>query len=373
MQYSHLRLPTVLLTLFHLALILQPNLALSQTYSTFGSSFDCARDRADLTLFICNDPHLRRTDLDQMKTYYVLRHISPERQAFFRNQYIERVRLLVSECSIELGVSTGAVRACVDRKLIELRQFWQAEVDSSGNLAARFETRLPIEQLFAIQEGLKARSLLPANSVSDGVFGTGTRTALRRFQEEGGLRVDGFVDHETLRRLTGTSLQDFPAQLRETQGNATQGLRPSTIDDSNNAFNTASQEEASSGNILNMLRRVLVIIGALGISVFFLGRIGSFVFILGLLLWLLIAPILLENAENSCHALEKHLVASAAMLNQDKSLATRIDRFIERTVIRFSDGSQIANLMRQRHPNFPPALTCSTYYWVLFFNRDIIE
>ena len=82
---------------------------------------------------------------------------------------------------------------------------------SVGHLADRVAgggtlLRQPPEQaalsrtdVIALQTRLLERGY--AAGAADGIFGSGTRRALRQFQEDAGLTADGFPDQETLRRL----------------------------------------------------------------------------------------------------------------------------------------------------------------------------
>jgi TPR repeat protein len=173
-----------------------------------GTSFDCARSGAGQSIpaLVCQTPELQIADLHQMQAYYTLRHAQPQRQQELRNQFTSRIQALVRECSTEQVRASGSQPACVTQALGNLRGFWLEQLQQTGNAAALEEARLPSGNFVGAQQALRTSGFLPANAVVDGVYGSGTREAIARFQAERGITSNGFLTQTTLAALRRASL-----------------------------------------------------------------------------------------------------------------------------------------------------------------------
>ena len=172
-----------------------------------GGSFDCSRTGAGqiIPTLVCQTPELKIADLRQIQAYYALRYAKPERREELRTQFTARIQALVRECSTEQVLASGSQPACVARALNDLRSFWFQELQQTRNSAALEEIQLPVGEFLKAQQSLKLAGFLPANSVVDGVYGTGTREALTRFQLERGIAGGGFLTGATLSAVSLTS------------------------------------------------------------------------------------------------------------------------------------------------------------------------
>jgi hypothetical protein len=199
-----------------LGAVLLPSIAPAQPGSPqdaqfqFGTSFDCSRTGQNIPSLVCQTRDLQLLDLHQLQAYYTLRHTQPERQQELRNQFTARIQGLVRECSSEEVRASGSQLACVERTLRELRNFWVQQIQQTGNAAALEEARQPVAQFWNGQLALRSRGFLPAGSWIDGVFGSGTREALSRFQSERGVPVNGFLTSATAAALQGVSSANAP-------------------------------------------------------------------------------------------------------------------------------------------------------------------
>jgi TPR repeat protein len=189
-----------------------------------GSSFDCRRDNGAIPRLVCNDDELRLLDLEQLKLYYTLRHALPQSQQDLRSAYLDAIERIKTQCT----AANAQARACVISGLNALRQHWLSIIQSTANQSASEEARLDIRQITAAQTGLRERGLLPPNSISDGLLGTATRSALGRLQAEHGQPANGFLNAETTRLLRTTQTNASPRQQTvQSPGMAQQ--QPSTL------------------------------------------------------------------------------------------------------------------------------------------------
>jgi uncharacterized protein len=173
-----------------------------------GSSFDCRRDNGAIPRLVCNDDELRLLDLEQLKLYYTLRHALPQSQQDLRAAYLDAIERIKTQCT----AANAQARACVISGLNALRQHWLSIIQSTANQSASEEARLDIRQITAAQIGLRERGLLPPNSISDGLLGTATRTALGRLQADNGQPANGFLNTATTRLLQIAQTNASPTQ-----------------------------------------------------------------------------------------------------------------------------------------------------------------
>jgi len=201
-----------------LAATLPQHSALSQVPEIrLGTSFDCSRAGPNVPSLVCQTPELQLADVSQMQVYYTLRHAQPDRQQELRNQFTTSIQALVRDCSTDQVREGGTQPACVARKLGELRTFWLQQLERLGNAAALEEARLPPGHFIGSQQALKARNFLPAEAVLDGVFGSGSRQALARFQAERGMTATGFLTAATAEALRGPANAPLSTTATTTQ------------------------------------------------------------------------------------------------------------------------------------------------------------
>jgi peptidoglycan hydrolase-like protein with peptidoglycan-binding domain len=166
--------------------------------------------------FVCQTTELKLADLRQIQAYYTLRHAQPVRREELRIQYTARIQSLVRQCASEQVLVNGSQRNCIISALNDLRQFWLQELQETRNSAALEEAQLSVEEFLRAQQALKSSGLLSANAIVDGVYGSGTREALARFQTERGIIGGGFLTGATLsaglllNNTTPTTVQSRP-------------------------------------------------------------------------------------------------------------------------------------------------------------------
>lgn len=99
-----------------------------------------------------------------------------------------------------------ALTAIVILNIITINLLFSAAVPPATPALSKLGSRG--NEVRAIQEKLKERGLYKGGV--DGIFGTGTQKAVRQFQKQSGLAVDGIAGPATLKRL-GISIGTIPA------------------------------------------------------------------------------------------------------------------------------------------------------------------
>lgn len=184
-----------------------------------GTSFDCARIGAGPSVpsLVCQTPELQLADVHQMQAYYALRHAQPERQQELRDQFNARIQGLVRECSTEQRRASGSQPSCVVRAFGDLHSFWFQQLQQTGNAAAVEEARHPASHFVGAQHALKAAGFLSSDASVDGVFGSGSRQAIARFQSGRGIPATGFLTSATADALMSLSAEQTRASATTRQ------------------------------------------------------------------------------------------------------------------------------------------------------------
>jgi hypothetical protein len=358
-----------------------------------GSSFNCLRlgTEPSIPALVCQTPELRQADLQQMQTYYTLRHALPERQQELRNQFVARIQALVRECSIDDVRLGGSQSACVARALADLRTFWLQQIQQTANPWALEETRQTVAALEEAQRALRQRGFLPADAVLDGVYGSGTRQAIFRFQTESGIPTNGFLTSATasaLREVGVASISGLTANATQFQTNNIQPLDRYDIDallrtPQHQINNQPAKRNTAADSLIFFINSYLTVPSLLlAIIIFTISTIImlslrmkkclliKFAVIGGFFIF----PLLSERAKNSCHALE------ITTFNFFRKAISDVQSFEASVVSAFlvvatglSDGIEASEHLMRRHPDLSPSITCSLYYWVIFFSPNDID
>ncbi len=94
-----------------------------------------------------------------------------------------------------------------------------------------------------------------------------------------------------------------------------------------------------------------------------------FWFLLSFFMLFLLSPALFEGAKDSCHSLEKRLIAKRGQNSKDD-----MDMAITQLGILFADGISKGNLTRnyisQEMPRIPSSISCALLYWKSYIVLD---
>lgn len=147
------------------------------------ASFDCATDRTPLASIVCGDPRAtaaeRRAGVAYLAVYFSL---DENGRARFRNDHLRWVNELAAQCVPSsnplqiLGLSTAASRECVTRSYALRTEVYRKKLRGP----ALEEINLSDGELRRIQKRLLDLNFLAGKI--DGMFGAGTRQAIRRYQ-----------------------------------------------------------------------------------------------------------------------------------------------------------------------------------------------
>lgn len=237
-----------------LFIFLQQGSARSQ--SAIGSSFDCARATDALAMTVCNDQNLLERDRSLLQIYYVLRHALPGQLADLRRGFLDFHRDIISSCSlpgrgpVDAG-QLSAARSCIGGHYQRQTIIYMKEVIDTQNAAAAEEARRPHLSHRNLQQRLKDLGYLPENAIIDGIYGTGTRSAIRNFQQINNIVIDGFMSDATQRALVSNPrpLSQIAASSPISAGPAASGVSaPSAAGRPTNspaASSTAGNQPAS--------------------------------------------------------------------------------------------------------------------------------
>ena len=191
-----------------------------------GPSFPCAPTPVDaLARLACSVPGLGRADLRMVQTYYALRQaVGPDGQKSLKNQFLSFVLKTRQMCGLppvqpkrdQSAIPLpGDAANCVATAYKAQRFAWTSRLSGP---AAEEAARAP-EQNILLQGKLQALGLAPKEAVVDGVFGTGTRSALLAWQHAAGRPETGFFGDNDADVLLGvpvtpSSSPDLRAGLR---------------------------------------------------------------------------------------------------------------------------------------------------------------
>lgn len=191
-----------------------------------GPSFPCTPAPLDaLARLTCSDRPLAQADIRMVQTYYALRRaVGPDGQKPLKSRLLSFIVNTRQTCGLppvepkrdQSEVPLPATAAsCVAAAYDRQRAIWVRKLSGP---AAEEAARAP-EQNIALQGKLKALGFMPKDAAVDGVFGTGTRTALLAWQHTTGRPETGFFGDEDAAGLLGaaavSSPQDPLAALRD--------------------------------------------------------------------------------------------------------------------------------------------------------------
>ena len=172
--------------------------------AALGPSFQCASIKADvLATVICSDPALSRLDLAFAQAYQSLKQqLGPAGASALVQEDLAFLATVRDAChlpppgSLAPAPSPNAVQ-CVQGLYEKQRSGWVARLTG----AAREEAERPLEQHLVLQQDLQKAGYLPASAAVDGVYGSGARAAIAKWQAAHGEVADGVMSDATAAAL----------------------------------------------------------------------------------------------------------------------------------------------------------------------------
>jgi peptidoglycan hydrolase-like protein with peptidoglycan-binding domain len=184
-----------------------------------GPSFPCPQPSDPLAQLVCSTPQLAFLDMQFVQSYEALyQQVGQNEGKALRHEDYEFDLAVRSKCGI--SVSQGATNSstpppaapagsaqCVIPAYQQQIAVWKARLQG----AALEEANRPIQIQLALQSRLQALGLLPASAQIDGVFGTGTRAAIMKWQASTGRQPTGLLGNADAQALLAALPQSASA------------------------------------------------------------------------------------------------------------------------------------------------------------------
>lgn len=166
--------------------------------------YSCAGSLDPAAQITCRDDDLTAASFRVAQAYYAVRGATdPSIWPTYKQRAVDFLKATIRTCEIP---ARGAVplermrlvKACMLNDMNQQRGHWIAELRRLGNADAVAEAeREPLEHVRQ-QQWLKDQGWLPADAEIDGIYGEGTRNAIRRMQASKGLPLTGFLAATTV-------------------------------------------------------------------------------------------------------------------------------------------------------------------------------
>lgn len=188
-------------------------------FQPVGPSMPCTPTPVDaLNRLSCSDPTLARADIRLVQTYYAMRGAaSPDARKAMKSRFLSMIIATRQKCGLPAvapGTDQSAIplpgdaAACVATAYDQQHDTWLSTLSGPAEEEAK---RAP-ERNIALQGKLQALGFLPRSAVLDGIFGTGVRDAISRWQTLVGRSSTGFLaDADVLALETSSTPAAAPA------------------------------------------------------------------------------------------------------------------------------------------------------------------
>ncbi len=178
-----------------------------QTGAQIGPSYDCNKALIPVQQLICTSPVLAKADLEYVQPYYVLRQIVGS--TGWKHLMVEAInvqKVMAENCGIDpttgaLATDRNSLVNCLADQYGKQRSVWLSRLSGAGYQ----EANRPIERHIALQTKLQALGFIPSADRIDGVYGTGTRSAIMSWQTSVGLPATGLLGDADAARLLATT------------------------------------------------------------------------------------------------------------------------------------------------------------------------
>lgn len=178
-----------------------------------GPSFPCPQPEDPLAQLVCSTPSLALLDMQFVQAYEALyQQAGASGQSSVRHLDLQFDMGVRTTCGIGLSQASNpsptppppapsGASACVIPLYQQQITLWKGML----NGAALEEANRPIQDQVALQTRLQAMGFLPAQAQMDGVFGTGTRAAIKQWQTGVGRLPTGLLGDADAQALLGST------------------------------------------------------------------------------------------------------------------------------------------------------------------------
>ena len=166
--------------------------------------YPCSGSMDPAAELVCSDDGLSLASLELSQAYYALRgSVDQSLWQGYKQKAVEFLKAELRQCEVPAKGSVSydrlnATRVCLLDDMRRQRAYWLAELRRLNKPEALQEATRSTDQNIRLQQALKDQGWLPADAEIDGVFGEGTRQAIRRMQTSRGIPADGLISDATI-------------------------------------------------------------------------------------------------------------------------------------------------------------------------------
>ena len=177
-----------------------------------GPSYDCAKSTTQIMAFICSDNQIAKADLAFVQPYYILRYVGgPSSYQALKVEAVNFQNYMAMSCGI---TPTGMIpddrqtlKSCMLTKYAEQYVNWLRRLSGP----ALEEASRSVKDNIALQQKLQDLGFIPPTDNVDGIFGTGTRSAIQNWQASSGRQQTGLLgDADAALLLRQQAVQQAP-------------------------------------------------------------------------------------------------------------------------------------------------------------------
>ena len=165
--------------------------------------YSCSGSLDPAAQFVCGDDELSRASLELSQAYYAVRGATdPSLWLGYKQQAVQFLRMALRNCEVPSSGSVAperlsSTKICMMSDFQRQRTFWIEELKRLNKPEALEEALRDPDDNIRLQQALKNQGWLPVDAEIDGVFGEGTRQAIRRMQASKGMPVNGLLSEST--------------------------------------------------------------------------------------------------------------------------------------------------------------------------------
>ena len=165
--------------------------------------YSCSGSLDPAAELVCSDDELSRASSELSQVYYAVRgSVDQSLWQGYKQKAVEFLKAALRRCEIPAKAKVSndrlsATKVCLLDDIRQQRAYWLAELRSLNKPEALEEATRSTDQNIRLQQALRDQGWLPADAEIDGVFGEGTRQAVRRMQTSRGMSATGLLSDAT--------------------------------------------------------------------------------------------------------------------------------------------------------------------------------